>query len=340
MYFYTDGFTPLWWKSFILHSHLLSSFIINVTLWFHFDNSSFIFCTLFSLCFLVFYIFIVLPLASLEDSSSLSSYFFFFTFCTMNFLSFVIIFALFVFALCFVLSFIVIIALFNFASCFIFCILVLFFIFMLCILLLYIIVYPIGCYLDGLFYFMYLNFTFLLIVSGQFNFWFLTCASCFSPKFIIIIVHIVKLSLFIQMHNFCFCLMGNSFFEMPFNLHSFCFVLFFGAFITIPSLIPFITSQLSFETRYFFMFSCFVSMDKTYEIMLSMMGFMFLFQIIDHVFNAPIHFLFMDLNFYYTNPNVVEATIGFKWHITSQCVYFASRTIVLFRVLLPKKKFS
>lgn len=53
-------------------------------------------------------------------------------------------------------------------------------------------------------------------------------------------------------------------------------------------------------------------MDKTYEIMLSMMGFMFLFQIIDHVFNAPIHFLFMDLNFYYTNPNVVEATIGFK----------------------------
>jgi hypothetical protein len=124
---------------------------------------------------------------------------------------------------------------------------------------------------------------------------------------------------------------------MPFNLHSFCFVLFFGAFITIPSLIPFITNQLSFETRYFFMFSCFVSMDKTHEIMLSMMGFMLLFQIVDHVFSAPIHFLFMDLNFYHTNPNVVEATIGFKWQITSQCVYFAFRTIVLFGVLLPKK---
>jgi hypothetical protein len=85
------------------------------------------------------------------------------------------------------------------------------------------------------------------------------------------------------------------------------------------------------------MFSYFVSMDKTYEIMLSMMGFTLLFQIVDHVFSAPIHSLFMDFNFYYTNPNVVEATIGFKQHITSQCVYFASRTINLFGVLLPKK---
>jgi hypothetical protein len=56
------------------------------------------------------------------------------------------------------------------------------------------------------------------------------------------------------------------------------------------------------------MFSCFVSIDKTYEIMLSMMGFMLLFQIVDHVFSAPIHSLFMDLNFDYTTPNVVQTT--------------------------------
>jgi hypothetical protein len=94
------------------------------------------------------------------------------------------------------------------------------------------------------------------------------------------------------------------------------------------------------------MFSCFVSMDKTYEIMLSMMGFMLLFQIVDHVFSAPIHSLFMDFNFYYTNPNVVKATIGFKRHITSQCVYFASRTIAFFwgpfakKICFHKEEFS
>jgi hypothetical protein len=60
------------------------------------------------------------------------------------------------------------------------------------------------------------------------------------------------------------------------------------------------------------MFSCFISMEKTHEIMLSMMGFMLLFQIVDHVFSASIHSFFIDLNFYYTNPNFVEATIGFE----------------------------